>query len=186
MLEKISPNVGYVVGVGALVVGAAAFGGGLAELAPHALTSLPTDSPITQTLKLGYTEWADVNDQNGALAVLGAGAAMLGGVIARSSLQKIKENAANTQSPLFNKGLAVANGVVIATAAASFVAGLAIMGNAKTQDGLYSPLSPVPSIVVTPLQGYAVGAAVTLISWGLGGAHVASPPYRGLRRRDER
>jgi hypothetical protein len=183
MLEKISPNVGYVVGVGALVVGAAAFSVGRAEILPDTLTSLPTDSPITQTLKLGYTELAYAGDQNGALAAAGAGAAMLGGVIARISLQKMKENAAETKR--YNTVLAVANGVVIATAAAGFVAGLAIMGNAMTQDGLYSPIPQVPSIVLTPSEGYSVGAAVTLISVGLGGAHVATAPYR-LRRRDER
>jgi len=183
MKKNNRPIVGYVVGVGALLGGTAAFSCGLARILPDTLTSDPTDPPITQTLKSGYTELAYAGDQNGALAAAGAGAAILGGAKARSSLQKMKENAAENKR--YKTVLAVANGVVIATAAPGFVAGLAMMGISMTQDGLYSPIPPVPSIVVTPLQGYAVGAAINLISAGLGGAHVLSHPYR-LRRRDER
>lgn len=185
MLKNNSPKVGYVIGVGSLLVGAAAFSGGLAGILPEKIPVQSTDSIPMQVLKSGYTGLAGPGDQNGALAAAGAVAVMLGNLIAIRSLQKIKENAANTQSPRYNAGLAVANGVVIATAAVGFVAGLTIMCDAKTQDGLYSPIPQVPSIVLTPSGGYAVGAAVTLISGGLGGAHVASAPYR-LRGRDER
>jgi len=180
---KISPNVGYVVGVGALVVGAAAYSVGRAGILPDALEPLPTDHPIIQVAKLSYTELAYPVDHNGALGLAGAGAAMFGGLIARIFLQKMKENAAETKR--YNTVLTVANGAVIATAAAGFVAGLTVMRNATTQNGLYSPLPQVPSIVLTPREGIALGSTIALISGGLGGAHVASAPnlYRLGRKR---
>ncbi len=53
MLEKISPNVGYVVGVGALVFGAAAVSVGVAGILPKEIPVQQTDPTALQVLKSG-------------------------------------------------------------------------------------------------------------------------------------
>lgn len=89
MLEK-SLKVGYGLGVGAIVFGAAAFSGSLAGILPEKIPVQSTDSPITQTLKSGYTGLAGPGDQNGALATAGVVTTILGGVIASISIKQMK------------------------------------------------------------------------------------------------
>ncbi len=89
MLEK-SREVGYRLGVGAILFGAATLSSSLAGILPEKIPVQSTDSPITQTLKSGYTGLAGPGDQNGALAAAGVVTTILGGVIASISIKQMK------------------------------------------------------------------------------------------------
>jgi hypothetical protein len=68
------------------------FSSSLVGILPEKIPVQSTDSPITQTLKSGYTGLAGPGDQNGALALATAGGVttILGWAIASISIKQME------------------------------------------------------------------------------------------------